>query len=115
LRKLKLSMGRPINKTEEFFIKMLRGFDFLRHLGYEYASFAVYGPEPFITFEHNSLKRGVAVGYQGGVDVDIYIPPLPLPDHSKRHFKVREIYRHFQGSQMAGPPESDLPPINWSS
>ena len=94
--------------NEQVFLRMVRGFDFLRKIGYSGARFGIYSPEPGFVMEHLHRPRSVSVSYTGAVHVAIGRQPklLEFAKEKSLWFSLQQVYSQFGSEDLSKHPQA---------
>lgn len=82
-----------LNENEEFFLYLLRSFDFLRYNGYLIKEFAPYGIIHYLRYENRKIKRRVYIEWESSSHMSIKISKMSLLGGSE--FELTDIYQYF--------------------
>lgn len=86
-------MSMVLNENEEFFLYLLRSFDFLRYNGYLIKEFAPYGIIHYLRYENRKIKRRVYIEWESSSHMSIKISKMSLLGGSE--FELTDIYQYF--------------------
>ncbi|MBR4593106.1 MAG: hypothetical protein IKO33_00805 [Bacteroidaceae bacterium] len=86
-------MSMVLNGNEEFFLYLLRSFDFLRQNGYLIKDFAPYGIIHYLRYENRKIKRRVYIEWESLSYMSIKISKMSLFGGSE--FELTDIYQYF--------------------
>ena len=86
-------MNMVLYENEEFFLYLLRSFDFLRQNGYLIKDFAPYGIIHYLRYENRKIKRRVYIEWESLSYMSIKISKMSLFGGSE--FELTDIYQYF--------------------
>lgn len=87
-----------LNENEEFFLYLLRSFDFLRYNGYLIKEFAPYGIIHYLRYENRKIKRRVYIEWESSSHMSIKISKMSLLGGSE--FELTDIYQYFDRKRV---------------
>ena len=109
IESIPMVMSMELQENEEFFLLLLRSFDFLRSDGYRITSFYPYGRLHLLEYGNSKNRQTITIEWAPSNYLTITIARSLLSGGGK--FELKDIFRHFDQNSIVLESPSMLVPM----